>query len=451
MKNSYLEKIKNYKINITDNYDFIELNNLNDLNDGDYFCSKKYDGQTYFIVKEDKDIKIFNSNLIDQSTKLKKILSDASSILNKYDDIILVGELIYSDGKNRERNGDVVSAISGNLDINNLKLIVFDIVYSSKDFHLNSYKDKIKIFEEIFSNKIETIENIKNALLNKSEIQKFSEDLIQDGNEGSIIRNDQNIFKAKKKENLDLLVLGYTENENMTLRSITMGVVDESGHFLHVASSGNMDEKLAQKIYQDISKNKIRCDFHLSASDGSIYQFVKPTLIVEVEFFDYQILKSNDQPIKKMKFEFKNNSLKALHQSKSVSLIGCSIKRIRDDKTISLSETGLKQLKKIFSNAEDYFKNEIQYDLEKSSILQKKIFQKKSKKGTAIKKFVIWKTNKENNNYPAYVSYFLDYSSSRKKPMDKDTKPFSTEKNASNFINNLIKEEIKKGWEEVNG
>ena len=40
-----------------------------------------------------------------------------------------------------------------------------------------------------------------------------------------------------------------------------------------------------------------------------------------------------------MKFEFKNNSLKALHQSKSVSLIG-SIKRIRDDKTISLSETG---------------------------------------------------------------------------------------------------------------
>ena len=35
--------------------------------------------------------------------------------------------------------------------------------------------------------------------------------------------------------------------------------------------------------------------------------------------------------------------------------------------------------------------------------------------------------------------------------MDKDTKPFSTEKNASNFINNLIKEEIKKGWEEVNG
>ena len=89
--------------------------------------------------------------------------------------------------------------------------------------------------------------------------------------------------------------------------------------------------------------------------------------------------------------------------------------------------------------------------MEKSSILQKKIFQKKSKKGTAIKKFVIWKTNKENNNYPAYVSYFLDYSSSRKKPMDKDTKPFSTEKNASNFINNLIKEEIKKGWEEVNG
>ena len=42
MKNSYLEKIKNYKINITDNYDFIELNNLNNLNDGDYFCSKKY-------------------------------------------------------------------------------------------------------------------------------------------------------------------------------------------------------------------------------------------------------------------------------------------------------------------------------------------------------------------------------------------------------------------------
>ena len=42
---------------------------------------------------------------------------------------------------------------------------------------------------------------------------------------------------------------------------------------------------------------------------------------------------------------------------------------------------------------------------------------------------------------------FLDYSSSRKKPMDKDTKPFLV-KEYLNFINNLFKKKLKKTEED---
>ena len=60
-----------------------------------------------------------------------------------------------------------------------------------------------------------------------------------------------------------------------------------------------------------------------------------------------------------------------------------------------------------------------QLQLEKSTILVRKVFEKDK----MVRKFIVWKTNKEGSGlYPDFVIYFLDYSKNRKEPFKRKTK-----------------------------
>ena len=88
--------------------------------------------------------------------------------------------------------------------------------------------------------------------------------------------------------------------------------------------------------------------------------------------------------------------------------------------------------------------------LPNSKILKKDVFKKKSKKGTAVRKFLFWKTNKDENlEYPAYLCYYLDYSEGRKDPIKKRLYPFNEEKIGLNFFKKILEDNIKKGWEKA--
>ena len=74
--------------------------------------------------------------------------------------------------------------------------------------------------------------------------------------------------------------------------------------------------------------------------------------------------------------------------------------------------------------------------------------RKESKKGTAIRKFIFWKSNKEKlSDYPSYLCYYLDYSEGRSDPIKRKLYPFEDEKLGLNHFKNLVSENIKKGWE----
>jgi len=76
------------------------------------------------------------------------------------------------------------------------------------------------------------------------------------------------------------------------------------------------------------------------------------------------------------------------------------------------------------------------------------IYKKESKKGTAIRKFLFWKSNKEkSSDYPSYLCYYLDYSDGRGDPIKRKLYPFEDEKLGLNHFKNLVSENIKKGWE----
>ena len=76
------------------------------------------------------------------------------------------------------------------------------------------------------------------------------------------------------------------------------------------------------------------------------------------------------------------------------------------------------------------------------------VWTKETKGQTAVRKLLVWKTNKEllSADYPAYVVHWTDYSASRASPLDREIRQAPTEASANELAELLIQENIKKGW-----
>jgi len=82
-----------------------------------------------------------------------------------------------------------------------------------------------------------------------------------------------------------------------------------------------------------------------------------------------------------------------------------------------------------------------------SQILKREAYSKSGKGGTAIRKFVILKTNKEHTrSYSPFAVVFTDYSAGRKKPLEQEIFLFDDLEDAENKMAGLKAENIKTGW-----
>tara|TARA_B100000085_G_scaffold245709_1_gene239030 strand:+ start:5200 stop:6555 length:1356 start_codon:yes stop_codon:yes gene_type:complete len=441
--------IKSYKNNVASKYDFLDASNLKQIGDQKYFCSKKIDGQTFFLSVQEDTIQILNSSFQDYSSNLQHIIDEVKNLKIK-EKIIFVGEL-FDSSKERERNGDVIVGLSSKDQSSNLALALFDIAKQENTSH--SFSGKYEKIKKLFGDDYtKPIFALSQQELELSEIQKFFDDCLQNDSEGIILRNDANITKVKKQESIDAVILGYTlEVDQKTLRSVSFGSFKNNNEIIFIGSSGNFDSSINQSdLLSQLQKLNIECDYIQIASNGTAYQFVKPEIVISVDFYDTQIEKSDQQPIKKPIFSISNDSLRCIGKNQSMSFLASTISAVRSDKEANKDQCGLSQLTRITGLDEDYFGLSLDLEnLAKSEITKIQTFVKESKKGKAIRKFMLWKTNKEQTGvFPPYVFYYLDYSEGRKDPIKRDLNPFDDEKKALNFFNLAIEENVKKGWEE---
>ena len=90
-----------------------------------------------------------------------------------------------------------------------------------------------------------------------------------------------------------------------------------------------------------------------------------------------------------------------------------------------------------------------QEEQDPSTLLERKVFAKESKGTTMVRKFVLWKTNKEQSgNYPAYVFHYTDFSPSRKDMLKVDLKASSSKEQIHLIFNESLEKNVKKGWVE---
>ena len=81
--------------------------------------------------------------------------------------------------------------------------------------------------------------------------------------------------------------------------------------------------------------------------------------------------------------------------------------------------------------------------------MQREIYVKTLRGEQLVRKFLLWKTNKESeaDNYPAYVAYHADYSPTRKTPLTREVRVSNSETQILALWHELKEENIKKGWE----
>ena len=68
-----------------------------------------------------------------------------------------------------------------------------------------------------------------------------------------------------------------------------------------------------------------------------------------------------------------------------------------------------------------------------------------------VRKFLIWKTNKEtmSEEFPAFVMHYTDFSPNRKTPLAREVRVSNSEEQIRSFYADFIADNIKKGWNEV--
>jgi hypothetical protein len=199
-----------------------------------------------------------------------------------------------------------------------------------------------------------------------------------------------------------------------------------------------------KKLSKDFEKIKVDSDLIIVSGAKIPFTMVKPIYVVEIESTDI-INSSSDGYIKKDTINFKEK-YSFDKKTNSVSLTTPVYTRFRDDKKVSLIDVGINQITRVIEILDEESKNSVK---PKSKIINKEVYTKTMKGATNVKKFLVWDTASNDENYPKFVYYKIDYSPTRASKLNRDIKVSDNKKQIQKIFANEIESNIKKGWNKI--
>ena len=439
---------KQYKCAVAAKYRPLKPEEISLIPSGKIFVSKKIDGELWLAHINKKGATLFakGGRFIKEGIIIESL---KACLPNNVENLIVAGELFVQKDF-RERVGDVSKAISEK-DFKNLSFAIFDLIkIEGKSLPLN-YEKKLQELQLIFKqkNNLKVIET--KEISDKNNLKDFYEKSVKIENaEGIIIRTGSEItYKVKPSISIDALVVGFTNkvNEPEKVRSVLLGLKREDNSIQLIGACGNLSGSLKEELYSKLEDIECESKFRHSSSDGNLYRFVKPQMVLEVKCTDIQGEDSNDNSIRRMVLEFKNNIWEPLALTDCVSLIHPVILRERLDKNTDVTDVRISQIESFLDSKK--IKEKIkQIELPKSKIYDRKVWTKDGKNGISIRKIITLKTSKSEiwDGWPEWIVFYSDFSSGRKSPLERKLKTAQNEEEANKIVNNLIESNIKKGW-----
>jgi len=414
-----------------------------------YSVSTKLDGHLYLLSFDGKDLELINyggNNITDLP-----LLSEALTLLKvNCKDVVLAGELyLYEEGK-RTRSFDLSAALADKSP--DIRFAAFDIISldgAAVSLDVKALDEKLKAIL-IDGSSVHSVDN--SIVESRTDIIAYYEDrVVKLGNEGLVIRCDNApTYKIKPLITLDAVILGYSEGEGSRagmLRQVLVGLNTGPNEYLLLTKVGNGytdDERMS--LLKELATKKVDSSYIEASGSNVAFTMVAPTQVIEFSCLD--IFTENSKGlIRKMEISFKEGSYTALGKQSMASVTSPVYVKMRTDKKADTEDTGLTQITKIVSLDTD---NEAKEILKISEVIAREVYVKASKGIKMVRKFMLWKTNKEDSDeYPAYVYHYTDFSAGRAKMLKKEIKVSNSKKQIEEIFAAEVLDNVKKGWEKV--
>ena len=414
-----------------------------------YGVSTKHDGHFYLLCYEGKKAELTNhgGNTI---TDLP-IIKEASELLKgKCKDVVLAGELYLHKESGRTRSFDMRAALddkSADIYFAAFDLLTLDGQEVSMD---------VKALDEMLKAVLsggKSLHAVKNSFVeSRKDIAALYKEIVEDGGQEGIVVRSHNgpTYKIKPLITLDAVILGYAEGEGSRagmLKEVLVGLCLAKDQYILLTKVGNgYSEDERKNLLKELGKKKVDSGYIEVSGSNVAFTMVAPNKVVEFSCLD--VFGENSKgAISKMCLSYKDGIYTAMGKQPMASVISPVYVKMRSDKKANAEDAGLSQITKINSldkNAAE------KLDLKKSEIISREVYVKISKGAKMVRKFMVWKTNKEvTGEYPAYVYHYTDFSAGRAEMLKKEIKVSDSKKQIEEIFAAEVIKNVKKGWEKV--
>jgi hypothetical protein len=391
--------------------------------------SPKIDGEMWCMVCEDGDAILVNPR--------GRVISGDVPVLNEarktvaarcQGRTILAGELWAASKVGRPRSRGVAAALGGGASAQTKRLAFspFDLVRGGDDqarSPLEIYEERLEVMRRLTEGGKRIRAITTEVCSSAADVQRLFEEWVDSGkSEGLVVRPiDGRTYKIKPAIFVDAVLIGYTgrAEDPEQVRSTILALMREDGQFQIIGSLGNLgDEANRKSLMQLLRPLATESTYRHASSDGALYRFVKPQVVVEFRISDVQSEDTTGLAVHRMVLEHTDTGWKSARKMPGVSIISPVFQRLREDKTVNATDIRMEQVLDRTLVAEVETRAEA-VSLPESTLIAREVYAKEAKGKTAVRKLVAWRTNKDelDPRYAPYVIHYTDYSFGRKAPL----------------------------------
>ena len=414
-----------------------------------YGVSTKHDGHFYLLSFDGKKATLTNhgGTVIDDLPLLKESLE---LLKGKCKAIVLAGELYLFKEGGRTRSFDMTAALDDKSE--DIYFAAFDLLSLDGEQVSLGIKELDQKLKVVLSDGI-SLHAVKNSFVeSRKDIAALYKEIVEeDGQEGIVVRSQNGpTYKIKPLITLDAVILGYAEGEGSRagmLKEVLVGLCVAKDEYILLTKVGNgYNEEERKQLLKELEKKKVDSGYIEVSGSNVAFTMVEPSQVVEFSWLD--VFRENSKgAISKMCLSYKNGTYIAMGKQPMASVISPVYAKIRKDKKTDTDDAGLSQITKIISLDTNTTEK---LDLKKSEILSREVYVKESKGLKMVRKFMVWKTNKEaTGEYPAYVYHYTDFSAGRAEMLKKEIKVSDSKKQIEDIFAAEVLKNVKKGWEKV--
>lgn len=454
-------RLGQYKRTIASRYKAVLPDELHEkLPKGALWVSPKIDGELWFVIVRDDDLFMASATgrvLVGKLPVLEELRAHLSG--KAQPGTILAGELWAARREGRPRVGDVGQTFGDPDQIGRLAFTAFDIVLggdAESPEAAREYAERLEVLQRLIP-KPKRARVIKTEVVqSQGEVARLYGEWAEGGRaEGLVARSeDGRIFKIKPAFHLDVAVVGYTlrtEDEGQ-VRNLLVAVMRPDGSFQITGSVGNLgSEENRRTLKGALVGEHVESRYRYASRTGALFQFVRPRMVIEILVTDIQAQDANDRHIPRMVLSWdEDGGWEAVRPLPGVSLFAPRLVRVRDDKAVNPVDVRASQVLERVA-LHDIEAKAQRVDLPAATVLTRRVWTKTTKGKLAVRKLLVWKTNKEDvdADYSAFVVHWTDFSDGRKDPLKREVRLAPTLEAAEAIADDMVTKGVKRGWAEV--